>query len=576
MRQWLFLLKLCRPQLKMMLLGFVLSFIALAANISLLALSGWFLAAMAAAGIQGAHMNYFTPAGIIRFLAIVRTAASYAQRLVNHNATFLLLKTLRVSLFSALKYAPDGQRSGDLFARFQDDIEQLDKFYLDVLLPILLALSSVPFILLVLGKYSGLLAIFCLLGLLLVGLLLPLWVHYKLGALGAAQRIKSSDLRNHLVDGVNGLKELKMADAQSQYSQQLQQYQQHYQHTLSKADNQHAVNIGLSSVVMQATLLGSFILLIILLSNGQITALELAMLTLLVIASFETVLPLPDAMLSLSATQAATQRIMALLPSDHKTDAFVEDNKHNREKPLKEAEIAFQCKQLGFNYINKPPCLNELNLLIKRGEKTAIVGSSGAGKTTLLLLLAGQITAKKGSITLFNQPVNSISQQQLHATVGILSQQHYIFSGTVRDNLLLSEPNADDEQLRKALQNAKLERELETDSLSLDTIIGSQGKGLSAGQARRVAIAQLLLRQSPIILLDEPTAGLDNHTQNQVIDALLTLFSSRTIIMISHEPRLLAKMDNVVWLDNAKVRSIDTHHQLRQKSEDYCNLTTVI
>lgn len=589
MRQWIFLLKLCRPQLGMMLLGFALSFIALMANISLLALSGWFLAAMAAAGLQGVHINYFTPAGVIRFLAIVRTAASYAQRLVNHNATFLLLKTLRVTLFSALEHTPNKQRSGDLLARFQDDIEQLDKFYLNVLLPILLALTSVPIVLLVLGQYSALLAVICLVGLVLVGVALPFWVSRKLASFGVMQRQQSAALRNHLVDGISGLKELTMTGATAQFYQQLQQHQQVYQGTLSKGDHQYALNAGISSFISQFTLLASFVVLITLISAGQITALELAMLTLLILGSFETVLPLPDAMLSLSNTQAAAKRIMALLPSEllpseplpnpsdkspvaaHATPADTRS-----VNALSTTPNALKCTQLSFSYDAATPCLTALNLSIKQGEKVAIVGASGAGKTTLLHLLAGQLKANQGTITVFEQPIESVSSAQLHATTGVLSQHHYLFSGTVKDNLQLSEPNASEEQMLNALKAAQLSQELAANELSLHTFIGNQGKGLSVGQARRIAIAQLLLRQSPIILLDEPTAGLDNHTQQQVFNALLRLFAKRTVLMISHEPRLLTTMDKVIWLENGAIKGCATHHQLRQQSEDYCNLTTVI
>ena len=146
MANFIRLLKLCRPHYKAMLLGTFLASLTVLANVGLLAISGWFLASMAAAGIAGVHMNYFTPAGTIRFLAIVRTASRYAERLVTHNATFILLSEIRVNMFATLSKLNNldlaMSRSADLVNRLQNDVDALDKFYLNVLLPMLVALLT--------------------------------------------------------------------------------------------------------------------------------------------------------------------------------------------------------------------------------------------------------------------------------------------------------------------------------------------------------------------------------------------------------------------------------------------------
>ena len=165
MSYFLRLLTLCKPHAKMLLLGAFLASLTVLANVGLLAISGWFLAAMAAAGIAGVHMNYFTPAGSIRFLAIVRTASRYGERLVTHNATFLLLSEIRVRVFATLAQLNNVDlamsRSADLINRMQNDVDALDKFYLNVLLPIVVALFSIPVVMLFMSAYNPQVALIC-------------------------------------------------------------------------------------------------------------------------------------------------------------------------------------------------------------------------------------------------------------------------------------------------------------------------------------------------------------------------------------------------------------------------------
>ncbi|KKK43205.1 hypothetical protein LCGC14_3168760, partial [marine sediment metagenome] len=158
--------------------------------------------------------------------------------------------------------------------------------------------------------------------------------------------------------------------------------------------------------------------------------------------------------------------------------------------------------------------------------------------------------------------------------VNIVAQQHHIFDGTIAENLRYAAPSATKQQMRTACQQAQLGDWLSELKLGLDTRLGTGGRSLSRGQSRRLALAQALLRAPAILVLDEPTEGLDNQSKHQVMDAILTSMQHCTVISITHDPALLANMDKVIWLEQGQVKAIATHQQLLTEHADYVNLIT--
>ncbi|WP_105200525.1 thiol reductant ABC exporter subunit CydC [Pseudoalteromonas sp. T1lg10] len=564
MANWRFLISLIRPHLGWALLGLFLAFLALAANITLLAVSAWFLAAMAAAGLQGVTMNYFTPAGIIRFLAIVRTASGYAQRLVNHNTTFLILKTLRVRIFAALTQAPlqSFTSVGQRLSQLQEDVEQLDEFYIGVLVPLLLAIMALPLIAWVLGSYSPVLMLVTLAALLITGVILPAWLSRNLKGVGKRTQDAQSKLSERLVEGARGLKELHLAGAAQQYWQDLDKAQQALAKEQQKAHRWFATHQGLSLLISQLTIVLALFTLIPLVNNGQLAQVELAMLVLLVLAAFESVLMLPDAMLKLELTLASAGRIRAQLAEVDKTPTQVQQGKAH-------AELIFSLDRVCFASPNQPPVFQSLSLDIKRGEKLAIVGRSGAGKSTLLGLLTAQLQRQQGTFLAFDTQVEMLDPAWLNQELGVLNQFSHTFSATIKENLLLAKEDATDDEIWSALEQAQLAATVKQMTKHLDTQVGATGRQLSAGEARRLHLAQLFLRDPQVLILDEPTRGLDGDNQSKVFDAILTLTQNKTLVISTHETSLLSHMDKVLWMDEGQIKAVASHKELYQQYEEY-------
>ncbi|MBB1334541.1 thiol reductant ABC exporter subunit CydC [Pseudoalteromonas sp. SG43-7] len=575
MTNFLRLLKLCRPHLGAMLLGAFLATLTVLANVGLLAISGWFLAAMAAAGLAGTQMNYFTPAGTIRFLAIVRTASRYGERLVTHNATFLLLSEIRVSVFNTLSQLSNVDlamsRSADLFNRMQNDVEALDKFYLNVLLPMIVALISVPIVVAIMAAYNSNVALLCFTALLIVGVALPLILSKQLQQTANLETHYSATLRAELSDTLSGLRELAIYQATEQQIEQCRAASERYNRQLFVRHSAEAHSNGVSLLIVQLSMLGAIVIIAPLVYSGAMANVELAMLSLFVLASFETVLTLPNAFIQLPVALSAAKRIFDLEDKLRPETTSVQES-------LSVQPVGLEFKDLSYCYHGDTFALNNLSFAIEPLQKVAIVGQSGSGKSTLVNLLSGLWPQQNGEINLNSADktieINTISQQNRCELINIVAQQHHIFDGTIAENLRYAAPSATKQQMRTACQQTQLGDWLSELKLGLDTRLGTGGRSLSRGQSRRLALAQALLRAPAILVLDEPTEGLDNQSKHQVMDAILTSMGHCTVISITHDPALLANMDNVIWLEQGQIKAIATHQQLLAEQPDYMNLIT--
>ncbi|MBG9996319.1 thiol reductant ABC exporter subunit CydC [Pseudoalteromonas sp. NZS127_1] len=579
MTNFIRLLKLCAPHYKAMLLGTFLATITVLANVGLLAISGWFLASMAAAGIAGVQMNYFTPAGTIRFLAIVRTASRYGERLVTHNATFLLLSEIRTNVFATLSKLNNVDlamsRSADLVNRLQNDVDALDKFYLNVLLPMLVALLSVPIIMLFMSAYNGNVALICFTGIVLIGVVIPALLSAKLTKNSHKETQLSAQLRSELSDTLTGLRELSIYQARSQQLNKCDELSEQYNKQLFIRHKALANSDGLSLLVVQLAMLASIVTIVPLVYANTMVNVELAMLSLFVLASFESVLLLPNAFIELPNVLKAAERLFTL---EDKAASSQDKN------TIIEADESFSAQNntLALNNISyqygEQTALTDVSFELMPQQKVAIVGRSGSGKTTLVNLLTGLWPLQQGSITLNNQnsvvDLHSLNNDIRASVINILAQQHHIFDGTLSENLRYAAPNATKEQMIEALSLAQLSPWFNELKEGLKTRLGTGGRNVSQGQSRRIAIAQALLKSPAILVLDEPTEGLDNQSKQGVMQAIMHVMNNASVLTITHDPALLAQMDNVVWLEDGQIVAQGSHKELSVAYPGYVSLTT--
>ncbi len=528
-----------------LLLGAAMSAATVGAGIALLGLSGWFITATAVAGLSVATavtFDVFAPSAGIRLLAIGRTASRYGERLTTHDATLSVLAALRERLFRGWAAAGAARslarRPARLLFRLTGDIDALDSLYLRVLVPAGVALVATLATGLTLGLMHPLFGLLAGLLLLIAGLGIPLWAG-RAAAKHARRRAYGVEaIRARTIDLVAGQTDLLMAgrlEAQAASISAADRHSADADVCLSRIEARVAFGFGTASTVL---LTGSLLAVAALAGAGTITAPVAALGILIAFAAAEPFGALRRGALELGRTLLAAKRIGPRL-----TDDALGQNRV--ASPL---GVAFQLTNVSAGYGPDALIINNVTLNLNSGEKLALIGSSGAGKSTLLALLAGEIPADRGTIA--------------SDRTTLLTQRTELFQDTLRGNLQLADPTATDDDLRGLLMAAGLLADVACLPGDLDTRLGEGGMGLSGGQSRRLALARLFLRDTPLWLLDEPTEGLDRETARDVMARLSGKAAARSLVIATHIRREAAIADVIATLDGGRITSISRRGEM--------------
>lgn len=545
------LLILFRPYWRWMALGAGVSLVTLLANVALMAIAGWFIASMALAGIARAAFDYFTPAATIRACAIVRTVGRYVERLVTHEATLRLLAQLRVAFYTHIEpLAPArlvDSRSADLLGRIQADIDSLNHVYLRVFVPVIVGLVGALVIVITTAAFSVPAAAVLLVFLLAAGLALPAWLLARADAPTRAGVALRARMRETIVDSMQGLAELHVYDAKESYAKRIDSLSSELIETQAIASRlsgaSQATLLALASLAMWATLIVSI-------PRVGVSALppaDIAMLALLVLASFEAVLPLPLAMQMLGESLAAARRIFTLVDA---APAVVDP-----AAPLVASGNSLCLRHVSMRYRDDAPwALQDVSFDLHAGARIAVIGASGAGKSSLANVLLRFWDYQRGSIRLGGAELRACTGEAIRARIAVVSQDTYLFNATIRDNLLIARPDADQAAIEAACRHAQLHDFIAGLPHGYDTEIGEAGIGLSGGQARRLAIARALMLDAPILLLDEPTEGLDALTEHALLGAIMRLMQGRSVLLITHRLSALTELvDEVLVMNEGRI-----------------------
>ncbi|WP_372176766.1 thiol reductant ABC exporter subunit CydC [Xanthomonas axonopodis pv. phyllanthi] len=517
-----------------LLLSAVLVLVTMLAGVGLLGLSGSFLAAAALAGVagMGAGFNFFSPSAGIRALTFARIVSRYGEKLIGHDATLRIARDLRVWFFRrALPLAPgrlSATRTGDLLARLMSDIGEVDGLSVRALAP-LAALLGIW-----LGGVAAAALIYlpaaCLL--LVLGVLIGGLVPWQV-ARGGAQREQlraqqRTALRTQAFEGLEGAADLAAVDAQGAWLQRSDAAaaavtggDRIQRRRLITGNLLHALCGGLGLASMLWLALGAA-------ERGLIAAELAAGLVFLTMALLEVWAGAGLALQALQSARVAAGRLQAIVDQA----PSVSDPAHAIDVPR---TGTLQLQQVSFAWPGSVrPVLHALDLTLAPGERIAISGDSGSGKSTVLALLLRLWDPQAGQLRYAGIDLRHLAQAQWHQRIAWLPQNAPVFAGSVRDNLLIGDAAADDAALWQVLQQVRLGAWASANN-GLDTWVGENGATLSAGQARRLALARALLRDAPILLLDEPTDGLDVDTAHALLVDLAAALGERSLVMITHD-----------------------------------------
>ncbi len=556
MRDLLFFLKLFKPYKGWLIAGMFLSLVTSLASITLLTLSGWFITSSAIAGILAPDgiavtFNFLQPAAEIRGLAIIRTFGRYAERLITHEATFRVLAEIRTWFFAKLiPLAPSylaSKRSADLLHNITQDIDALDALYLRLGAPIIIAFLGSLIVISFIASYSMQLSLFVCFILLITAVIIP-WIYNSLGCQGAKQITEqTAEFKIAQIEVLQNITELKAFNAYKRFKTMLLGLSDKLLNTQRSNNQLTAQSSALTLLIYQLTVATSLIASAWLFQQHNISAAVFVMLVFCVLAVFELVIPLSAAMQMLAKTQASAQRIRHIV-----------EQKPLVAEPLTPKKIistgTISIKNLSFRYTEQSDwILKNIQLDIPQGSKTAIIGESGAGKSTLLQLILRFYDAQQGSIEYSGIDYKKITSNNLMEQFSVLSQRTELFAATIKQNLLIAKPKATNSEISRAIKQAGLNKFIKQLPEGLNTWIGEHGSKVSGGEARRIALARMYLKDAPILLLDEPTEGLDKVTENDVLVTLEKIVKHKTLIMVTHRKAGLKLVDRVFKLDQGQL-----------------------
>lgn len=565
------------------LLALLLSTLTISSHIGLMATSSYLLAR---AALQPPILDLMVTIVGVRFFGIARAVFRYLERLVSHDLTFRVLSRLRVLVYEEIEPLAPAQlvelRSGDLLSRIVGDVEVQQNLFLRVLAPLIVAI-------LVLLGYGVFLAgfdqrlSFLLAGFFLAaGVVIPFLIRALSRDAGNHRVEAKARLHILVLDMLQGMPELLTFGQSERILQELKGTQ----NELNQADRKLAKTSGIANALMGVTMnLGMWSVLVLgifLVEKGQLHGLYLGMLALGVLSSFEAVNPVPTSLQLLEENQAAGQRLRLTTQGkvnlcrkkdsgcDSETSSCGEIDKLRLPFPEK---LGIEFKEVGFRYNQEEPwALKDVSLTIPYKKKVGIVGQSGAGKSSLVNLLLRFWDCGQGEILLGGLNIKDLDVDDVRAQFGVVTQRTHLFHATVKENLLLAKPKATDEELYEATQRAKIHDFILSLPQGYDSLIGEEGMKLSGGQQQRLAIARVLLKNAPILILDEATNGLDPVTERGVYEEISSLMQGRTTLVISHHLGVIKDMDEIYVLDKGNVVERGRHEVLLSQKGCYRRL----
>lgn len=550
MRALLPFISLYQTHFGRLLLGIVLAIVGLASSIGLLSLSGWFLAASFLAGSVFVF-NFFYPSSGVRGLAVGRTVARYFEKLVTHDATFRVLANLRVSVFRKLiPLSPSGLnrfRNSELLNRLVADVDTLDTLYLNLISPFVSAVMMIIFMAIGLSFVSPMITWLVCGTLTLLLFIFPV-VFYHLGKQLGKQAIQArANYRSQFIEWIQLNAEFLLFGVQAQATEKLQRTEQEW---LSAQRKENKLS-GLSSALL-ILINGLLVCTVLYLASTAITMKEvdyadalIALVVFCVLASAEILTPIGSAFLHLGQVITAVERLNEIT---EQTPAVTFDGSADWQKVVQNQPLV-RFEQVEFGYPQRDEMvLKGISFDVLAGQKVAILGKTGSGKSTIFQLLNRNYEPTSGQIWLNSCKLEAYPEATLRAKLVTLSQRVHIFSSSLKDNLLMGNQSASDEQLENVVKQVGLGYLLESEGLNL--WLGEGSRPLSGGEQRRLGLARLLLSEAELVLLDEPTEGLDRDTEQQILTLIFQHCQHKTLLMITHRTQGLEHFDVVYRMDN--------------------------
>ena len=498
----------------------------------------------------------------------------YLENWQAHDMAFKLLAKMRIDLYKKLEpLAPAymvRRRSGDFVSVVGGDVETVEYFFAHAISPMIVAflipVGLLTALAIVAWPIAATLAPF-----LIAVAVSPFFANTRIERLGSEIRGRMGDIHAYMVDSIQGMREITAFGRGADRNEELTGKGWAYAGHLVRFQKSQAFQIGFMEAMMGLGSLAVLAMGVWLVLDGQIERTLLPLVSVLALASFNPVTELARTMKQMMETLAASRRILAV----HDEPVPVQDGpaamKGVDGKPAETPSIDFE--EVAFAYAQgDPQALAGVSFGLGSSQTVAIVGRSGAGKTTIAYLMMRFWDPDRGDILLESQRIDGFRLDDLRSRMALVAQDTYLFNDTVRENIRLGRQDATDSEVEDAARQANAAEFIESFPDGYDTRVGERGMQLSGGQRQRIAIARAILKNAPVLILDEATSHLDAISEATVREALDRLMEGRTTVVIAHRLSTIRDADNILVLDEGQVVEQGTHEQLLARGGLYAQL----
>lgn len=553
----------------LLLLVIFLGFLTFFAASALMFTSGY-LISRSAAKPENILMVY-VPIVLTRAFGIARPTLRYVERLGSHNWVLKMTSDIRLKLYQSMETRAAKSKSeyqtGNILGLLAEDIEHIQNLYLRTIFPAIVALILYIAIVIALGVFSIPLALLMLLLIGIILIVLPLTSVLVNNARVYRQKAKKHVLYNQLTDAVLGVGDW-------QYSGRYQEFLTGYNEAEGDVRKEDKVMKQYSrrESLLKQVIFGLIVIVLFVWAGnyfgetGEIKYLNwIAAFILAFFPLIDAFAPVSDSLKELPLYEDTVRRLSEL-PS------IEEEEKVTSEELILCDGMRIQFKNVDFRYSNQQKyLLKEFELDISEEKVTAILGKSGVGKTTLSKLLRGDLVPEKGQV-LINGCLTSELREQQSTIIGVLNQSPHIFNTSIRNNIRLGNLEATEEEIELAAKQAGLVPVYEKLPLGLDTLVEESGKRFSGGEQQRIALARILLQDAPIIIIDEPTIGLDPITEKQLLETVFRVLKGKTVLWITHHLVGTHYADQIVFLEEGKISMSGTQKELLENNSKFNEL----